>query len=85
MGAQLSTSAVMKRFHQLCVCALAVAAGASTQDVFEPADFNVTEALIDNGINVSTIPDLAGLAAGSSLKGCSIAVSLVHAISPIFR
>ncbi|KAI4660763.1 uncharacterized protein J4E79_005331 [Alternaria viburni] len=63
----------MKLFHQLCVCALAVAAGASTQDVFEPADFNVTEALIDNGINVSTIPALAGLAARSSLKGCSIA------------
>ena len=75
----------MKLFHQLCVCALAVAAGASTQDVFEPAGFNVTEALIDNGINVSTIPDLAGLAARSSLKGCSIAVGLIHPILPIFR
>jgi len=75
----------MKLFHQLCVCALAVAAGASTQDVFEPADFNVTEALINNGINVSTIPDSAGLAARSSLKGCSIAVSLVYPNLPIFR
>jgi len=62
-----------------------VAAGASTQDVFEPADFNVTEALIDNGINVSTIPDLAGLEARSSLKGCSIAVGLIYPILPIFR
>ena len=74
----------MKVSHQLSVCALAVAAGASTQDVFEPADFNVTEALIDNGINVSTIPDLADLAARSSLKGCSIAVGLVYPVLPIF-
>ena len=75
----------MKLFHQLCVCTLAVAAGASTQDLFEPADFNVTEALIDNGINVSTIPELAGLAARSSLRGCSIAVGDIYPILPIFR
>ena len=62
----------MKLFHQVCVCALAVAAGASTQDVFEPADFNVTEALIDNGINVPTIPELAGLAARSSLRAAPL-------------
>jgi len=42
---------------------------------FEPADFNVTEALISNGVNVSAIPELAGLAERPALSGCSIAAS----------
>jgi len=42
---------------------------------FEPADFNVTEALISNGVNVSAIPELAGLAERPALNGCSIAAS----------
>lgn len=45
------------------------------QDVFEPADFNVTEALLDNGVNVSAIPELSGLGARSLLNGCSVTVS----------
>ncbi|KAF2821970.1 FAD-binding domain-containing protein [Ophiobolus disseminans] len=49
-------------------------AGIFGQDVFEPAEFNVTEALLDNGVNVSAIPDLAGLAERSLLSGCSIAL-----------
>lgn len=53
-------------------------AGILSQDVFEPADFNVTEALLDNGVNVSAIPDLAGLAERSLLSGCSIAVRRYH-------
>ncbi|OAL43971.1 FAD binding domain-containing protein [Pyrenochaeta sp. DS3sAY3a] len=40
---------------------------------FEPSDFNVTEALVDNGVNISAIPGLAGLVERSSLSGCSIA------------
>ncbi|KAH7371561.1 FAD binding domain-containing protein [Pyrenochaeta sp. MPI-SDFR-AT-0127] len=52
--------------------ALTAAASAST---FEPADFNVTEALLDNGVNVSAIPELAGLVERSSLGACSIACS----------
>jgi hypothetical protein len=43
------------------------------QDSFEPADFNVTDALLDNGVNVSAIPALSGLAERST--GCAIAVS----------
>jgi hypothetical protein len=66
----------MKFFEKISLGALAVAAGVTAQDAFEPADFNVTEALIDNGINVSAIPELAGLVVRSSLKGCSIAVGL---------
>jgi hypothetical protein len=46
--------------------------------VFEPADFNITEALLDNGVNVSAIPELAPLAAKSLLYGCSVAVSYHH-------
>ncbi|CAN9152973.1 unnamed protein product [Alternaria alternata] len=57
----------------LSLSALAVAARASTQDVFEPADFNVTEALMNDGVDVSAIPELAGLVVRSSSKGCSIA------------
>lgn len=52
--------------------ALAASAVAST---FEPADFNVTEALLDNGVNISAIPGLEGLVERSSLGACSIAVS----------
>jgi hypothetical protein len=45
-------------------------------DIFEPADFNVTQALRDNGVDVTAIPGLAGLAERSSAGACSIAVSL---------
>ncbi|KAH6865545.1 hypothetical protein BKA58DRAFT_320945 [Alternaria rosae] len=70
----------MHFFQQLCFCALALTTGASTQDVFEAADFSVTAALIDNGINVSTIPDLASLVVRSSLKGCSIACNSLKVV-----
>ena len=53
-------------------------AGIWAQDVFEPPNFNVTQALLDNGVNVSAIPELAGLAERSLSSGCSIAVSLVY-------
>jgi ABC-type proline/glycine betaine transport system permease subunit len=63
------------RFIEKVVCGtLAVAVGITAQEVFEAPDFNVTEALIENGVNVSAIPELAGLAVRSSLSGCSIAV-----------
>jgi hypothetical protein len=45
--------------------------------IIEPLDFNVTEALLDNGINVSAIPDLAGLVVRSSMSGCVIAVRYI--------
>jgi hypothetical protein len=75
----------MRFVQKLSLGALAVAAGTSAQDVFEPVNFNVTEALIDNGVNVSAIPELAGLVVRSSSKGCSIAVSFVHPVVPTFH
>jgi hypothetical protein len=53
----------------------AVAANAVTQDGFEPSDFNVTEALITNGVNVSALPELAALNEKRSLSSpCTAAV-----------
>lgn len=48
---------------------------AASQSTFEPADFNITEALLDNGVNVSALPDLAPLVDRASTSGCSAAVS----------
>jgi hypothetical protein len=48
---------------------------------FEPANFNVTKALIKNGVNISSVPELADLEGYSSLEGCSIAVSICQSLS----
>lgn len=42
--------------------------------VLEPVDFNVTQALIEQGVNVSAVPALAALTDQSSVFACSIAV-----------
>lgn len=56
----------------------ATVAGALAQSeasVFEVADFNITEALIDNGVDVSAIPELSGLVERTlDLSPCAIAV-----------
>jgi len=49
--------------------------------VFEPADFSVTEALLDQGINVSALPELAGLTDRSSNLACNIAVSIFKQVA----
>lgn len=46
---------------------------AKSQSTLETADFNVTDALLDLGVNVTALPGLASLAQRSSLAGCSIA------------
>ncbi|EXJ71952.1 uncharacterized protein A1O5_04454 [Cladophialophora psammophila CBS 110553] len=64
------------RFSSLHVAALGLgfAASAAAQDsTFEPPDFNVTLALIDQGVNVSALPELDSLTKRSSLSACSIA------------
>jgi hypothetical protein len=43
---------------------------------FEAPDFNITEALIANGINVSTLPELAPLVERTLFSGCSVAASI---------
>lgn len=60
------------------VAALGALTAGVWADSFEPADFNVTEALLDTGLNVSAIPGLAGLAERSFLSACSIAVRRTH-------
>jgi hypothetical protein len=58
-----------------CLSIGAIVAAVSAQTgIFEPADFNITEALISNGVNVSAIPELSGLVERTTLSGCSIAV-----------
>jgi len=54
----------------------AFTAGALSQATFEPTDFNITEALLNNGVNASAIPDLAPFVERSSSSGCSAAVSV---------
>jgi hypothetical protein len=41
---------------------------------FEPADFNVTEALIKNGVDVASVPGLGDLLKRSSAGNCGVAV-----------
>lgn len=48
--------------------------------IFEAPDFNVTEALLDQGVNVSALPELAGLVERSSNPGCNVAVSMLDQI-----
>lgn len=55
------------------ITALGAFATAGNCSTFEPVDFNVTEALIDTGVNVSAIPGLSGLVERSS-GACSVAV-----------
>jgi hypothetical protein len=69
-----SSFAIMKFIEKAVCVALAMTVGVTAQDIFEAPDFNVTEALINNGVNVSAIPELAGLVVRSSLSDCSIAV-----------
>jgi hypothetical protein len=48
----------------------------SSANTFEKADFNITEALIGNGVDVSAIPELSGLVERTlDLSPCAIAVS----------
>ena len=59
---------------KIFVSSALLAAGVVAQTAFEPADFNVTEALLDNGVNISAIPELTPFVE-RSLSGCSVAVS----------
>ncbi|KAF2683857.1 FAD-binding domain-containing protein [Lentithecium fluviatile CBS 122367] len=68
----------------------ALAAGILAQTgstVFEKPNFNVTEALLDIGFNVSAISVLAGLAEQSLLTACSIActsLNVIYSIAKVF-
>ena len=60
-----------------------VASGVLGQ-IFEPADFNATDALIALGVNVAALPALDALVDRSSTAGCSIAVSHTIVIGLMF-
>lgn len=47
----------------------------AAQDSFETPNFDVPKALLERGVNVSALPELAGLVERSSDLACSIAVS----------
>lgn len=54
---------------------VALASSAFAQDAFEASDFNVTEALVANGVDVSALPELANLTTKRSLfSPCAVAV-----------
>ncbi|OAG24666.1 FAD-binding domain-containing protein [Alternaria alternata] len=55
--------------------------GLLAQNAFEPPDFDITAALLQNGVDVSTIASLAGLSKRTtSSGGCSIACSSLKRI-----
>lgn len=55
---------------------VAAASAQTTTGTFEAADFNITEALISNGVDVLAIPELSGLIERSlDFSPCAIAVS----------
>lgn len=45
---------------------------------FEPADLNITEALLKNGIDASALPGPSALAERTSFSGCTAAVSPLY-------
>ncbi|KAH3940607.1 hypothetical protein HBH70_025790 [Parastagonospora nodorum] len=52
----------------------------SGQDAFEPANFNISEALIENGVDISTIAELPHSSARSPLRSCSSACKSLKVI-----
>jgi hypothetical protein len=65
----------MKVVSVLSLGALVGGVLGQTGTTFEPVEFNITEALIENGVDVTAIPELSGLVERSSSKACSAAVS----------
>ncbi|EUC41052.1 hypothetical protein COCMIDRAFT_30127 [Bipolaris oryzae ATCC 44560] len=61
------------------ISTLVAFASAQATYVFEPANFNITKALIANGVDVSAIPELAKFS-GRSFSGCSAACSFLERI-----
>jgi hypothetical protein len=57
------------------IFALSTGVIAQAGDVFEAPDFNITEVLIHNGVNISAISELDSFVERTPLGGCSTAVS----------
>ncbi|KAH3957243.1 hypothetical protein HBI70_237070 [Parastagonospora nodorum] len=54
--------------------------GVIAQEVFEPADFNVKEALLKNGVDVADLPELSQLGKRSSMSRCEVACNSLQKI-----
>jgi hypothetical protein len=65
----------MRTYSLSAIFALSTGVIAQAGDVFEALDFNITEALIHNGVNISAIPELGNFVERTLLSGCSTAVS----------
>ncbi|ETN43880.1 uncharacterized protein HMPREF1541_11011 [Cyphellophora europaea CBS 101466] len=61
------------RFTTSLILLAAGSIGSVYSQGFENADFNITEALVEKGVDVSALPELADLEQRSSTAGCSIA------------
>ncbi|KAJ8116801.1 hypothetical protein OPT61_g1844 [Boeremia exigua] len=60
---------------------LALASSALAQDLFEATDFNITEALIANGVDVAALPELANLTEKRSLSSpCAVACNSLRIV-----
>lgn len=55
---------------------LTAAARYALSQSFEPADFNITEILLKNGVDASVLPELSTLTERNVYTGCFKAVSL---------
>ncbi|KAH7386120.1 hypothetical protein BKA66DRAFT_569421 [Pyrenochaeta sp. MPI-SDFR-AT-0127] len=58
----------------------ALATGVFPQKVFEPFDFNITQALLENGVNITAILGLTQLVERPLLSNCSIACNSLKVI-----
>jgi hypothetical protein len=58
--------------------AILTSAACALSQSFEPVDFNITEALLKNGIDASVLPGPSALAERKSFSGCTAAVSLLY-------
>lgn len=65
---------LLRHLAWFATCGLALAQ--AQKSAFEPADFNVTEALQGYGIDVSAIEPAGGLEERSTEKGCRAAVRI---------
>lgn len=68
----------MKLLNKVSLGILTVVDAAIDSELSHPPDFNITKALLNNGVNIYEIPGLVDLAGQSSLEACSIAVSLLQ-------
>lgn len=59
---------------------LSSCAAFAASQIFESEKFNVTDALISQGVDISALPQLNAISKRSSNAACSIAVSLSHSV-----